>query len=334
MDLDSALLSHQIEVVDLLADRFARVRVITGKVGTELVKKNVEVIETTWVQGKSIRNLYNLYFKALPIILRGDYDVVFFHMTDVQCAFLSPFIRLRRKNQYLWYAHTYNSIYLRWASKWVNNIITSTKGSCPIKSKKVLTIGQSINPRVFSPISFDELNFDKLIHIGRFDKSKKIDHLIHCAKSLRTEFPSIELTIIGSPSDEKVSGWERDVQVQYADSISEGWLFFMRSIPRAEIPNFLRKSGVFIHAYLGSLDKSIIEATMLRVPVVTLNSEYIAEFGSWSNNSTITLQEEFRALRALSRQNLDKELERRLDISKIRHSSLNWLDKLNKILSN
>lgn len=332
MDRNDPLLSHQYEAVSGLAKKFSKITVITGKVGEVTPNPKVKIISTNWVQGHRIRNLLKLSLKAIPEIIHGDFQSVFFHMTDLQCALLSPLIRLRKRRQFLWYAHTFKSKYLTFASKWVTGVVTSTSGSCPLTGEKVWPIGQAINEEKFRPIAFEVLDINKLIHIGRFDKSKNINRLIASAEELRKTFSKIELTIIGSTANKQSQNWANELLLQSRQKVEMGWLSFKEAIPREGFPIEMAKNGCFFHCYLGSLDKTLIEATMLCVPVVTMNPEYIEIFGTWSNNIFSDLEGEYRALRSLSEDEIRDELAKRLKIARERHSLHHWIDQLTALL--
>jgi len=94
----------------------------------------------------------------------------------------------------------------------------------------------------------------------------------------------------------------------------------------------MAKNGCFFHGYLGSLDKTLIESTMLRVPVVTLNPEYTSIFGTWSKLPISDLIDEYLALRNLTRGEINLELDRRLDLARRNHSLRNWIEKLATLL--
>lgn len=332
MDSEHPLLSHQQEAVHALSNKFDHVTVITGQAGINKASPNVKIIDTQWNAGQGFRNTVRLLAKSLPLIIRGDFNSVFFHMTDLQCAVLSPFLRLRGKRQLLWYAHTSKSNYLVWSSFWVNSIITSTPGSCPLKSEKVLPIGQAIDESRFAKIPLEKLNLNKLIHIGRFDKSKQIETLIQAAMELREENDQIELKLVGSPANEESKIWAEGLSAKYGDQIELGWLEFEGSISRTLFPMKMAKSGSFFHAYIGSLDKTLVESTMLTVPVVTINPEYINIFGSWSNSEPVSLISEYRALKSLNFADLDAELNRRHSLAVRSHSLTNWVDQLSQLL--
>ncbi|CAB4757186.1 unannotated protein [freshwater metagenome] len=332
MDPKDPLLSHQYEAVLALADNFKKITVITGRVGEIESSPRIRIISTNWKPGHGLRNLYWLFAKAIPEIIRGDFKSVFYHMTDLQCALFSPLVRLRGRRQYLWYAHTFKSKYLVFASWWVTGIITSTIGSCPLTGKLVRPIGQAIDQEKFMPIPFNELNFDKLIHIGRFDKSKKIDFLISTAEELKKNFPDIILTIIGSPANQESRSWANDLIKNCKPRVEKGWLHFKEAIPREQFPIEMAKNGCFFHGYLGSLDKTLIESTMLRVPVITLNPEYISIFGTWSKLPISDLKDEYQAFRTLSTDEINYELARRLEVAHRDHSLRNWIEQLATLL--
>jgi len=332
MDSQDPLLSHQYEAVRALANDFKKITVITGRVGAVVPDPKIRILSTNWQPGHGLTNLFRLFAKVIPEVFRGDFKSVFYHMTDLQCALLSPLVRLRGRRQFLWYAHTFKSKYLVFASWWVTGIITSTIGSCPLTGRLVMPIGQAIDQERFLPIPFDKLDFDKLVHIGRFDKSKNIDLLIYAAGELKKIHPGIELTIVGSPANLESRDWAKDLIIKSKPWIEFGWLHFKEAIPREQVPIEMAKNGCFFHGYLGSLDKTLIESTMLRVPVVTLNPEYISIFGTWSKLPISDLKDEYQAFRTLTADEINHELARRLDVACRNHSLRNWIEQLATLL--
>lgn len=332
MDLKDPLLSHQYEAVTSLSENFNKVIVVTGKIGEVQPNPNVQIFSTEWLPGQWWGNLGRLFRISLPLISRGKFSSVFFHMTDLQCALLAPIIRLRGRKQYLWYAHTHKSKYLIFASWWVTNIVTSTSGSCPISSSMVKPIGQAIDEEKFSALPFDDLNLSRLIHIGRFDKSKNIQLLISTVRELRKTYSDLQLTLIGSPASQESLLWARGLMIETEMYVQDGWLTFKDSIPREYFRSEVSKNGCFFHGYVGSLDKTLVESTMLRVPVVTINPEYIAIFGTWGNSTEVSLLSEYKALTSKTQMELNAELDRRLSIVKTKHSLTHWVKELSSLL--
>jgi glycosyltransferase involved in cell wall biosynthesis len=332
MDSDNSLLSHQAEAVINLSVFFGRITVITGQLGVFSAPVNVKVIDSRWVSGKPWSSLFRFLRIVLPIISRRKVTSVFSHMTDVHAAAIAPFARCLRIKHYLWYAHTYSSVYLKWSSLWVNGIVTSTAGSCPIKSPRVIPIGQAIDPELFTPNVHISSNIRRLLHVGRFDKRKQIDLLIRQAQKIRETNVEVTLTLIGSPANEESKSWSKKIIAESQNMVNQGWITFKPAISRSELGKLLIEFDAFFHGYVGSLDKTLVESTMAKLPVLSINPEYLKIFGAWTNSEDSDLTEQYHAIVALSEEQLDTELERRRNIAISEHSSKQWTTKLAQLL--
>jgi glycosyltransferase involved in cell wall biosynthesis len=247
-------------------------------------------------------------------------------MTEVQSGLVAPLIKLFGKRHILWYAHTSKSTFLKWCNYWVSNIVTSTAGSCPISSKKVIVIGQAIDIEKFELIRKHEENLENLVHLGRFDPSKRIPELIETAADLKRSLPGISLTQIGNASCLEYSVIEKEIVTQYANV---SFIKFLPNVERQNIPNILGNYGCFLHGFTGSLDKALLEATALRIPVVTKNAEYQKIFGCWQTlNPENSLKSEYLAMYSLEAKQRLLEIERRHEILKHHHSLNHWSGRI------
>ena len=79
MDKNDPLLSHQNEAVSGLSKNFHKITVITGRVGDVNPNPNIRIITTDWIPGKRFRSTFKLFQIAIPEIMRGDFQSVFFH---------------------------------------------------------------------------------------------------------------------------------------------------------------------------------------------------------------------------------------------------------------
>lgn len=335
MDLEDPLLSHQVEAVNELSEYFERVTVITGRIGLQEVSENVQIFSSNWEAGRPIKSSVRFIRLAGNFIRYNRNIVVFSHMTEVQSALLAIPLRILRIPHFLWYAHTYKSIFLIMTHRFGNGIITSTKGSCPIQSNRVFPVGQAINIKNFD-LSHERIaGINDLVHIGRFDQSKNIIEIIDTIKEIRIRKNLLlDFTQIGSPTTSVARAYFEQTNQEFAQEVEEGWIKFQSSILRSEVPQTLKKYDAFLHAYNGSLDKSIIEATFVGIPVLTTNPEYLAIFGSWSKQGlvSVTLQEELEALVNMQMNDVTEETANRRRIAIQGHSLKNWGLSISKIL--
>ena len=335
MDEKSQVFSHQVDVVNKLADKYDQVSVLTGLIGTYKVSSNVKVFSCNWIPGKRFTSLFRFMMKFLQLLGSNKFTCIFSHMTSVQSTFISPITRVLRIRHYLWYAHTSDNIYLQISRQLTNGIITSTPGSCPIKGRKVYAIGQSVDSKVFDRKLELEAPIIKLIHIGRFDPSKNIESIVAEIKQLRDEHPGLKLNIIGSPSSNKFQHYMESVKSKFMADVQIGWLTFTPAIERIKLPDELKKNDCFVHAFQGSLDKTLVEASLAAIPVVTVNKEYLKIFGKWSNGNSdnqITLTSELRFILNLDATAITKEVDRRYEIARTNHDMEGWINRLVNVL--
>jgi glycosyltransferase involved in cell wall biosynthesis len=335
MDQESQVFSHQIEVVNCLANKFENITVLTAHCGNFQVSKNVRVVGTNWVQGKKTKSLFKFYRRFFEIILTNKISVIFSHMTSVQSAFTSPITKIMGVKHYLWYAHTSSDIYFRVAKVFTSGIITSTSGSCPVKGKNIFPIGQAIDKTKFRKKSTANYPLYKFVHIGRLDPSKNIEEIIQVVSNFRNQNSNITLEIVGSPSSKKYFTYANELMARFHSEEYRQWIKFTPKLPRKLVSEVLQEKDCFIHAFQGSLDKSIVEATFVGLPVITLNREYLKIFGEWSDyklNNRTDLQTEADSLMKLNKSNLDSEIERRYLVAIEQHELQTWIVRLVNIL--
>jgi glycosyltransferase involved in cell wall biosynthesis len=257
-------------------------------------------------------------------------------MTEVQSLLLAPFTKVRKKPHFLWYAHAHPSKFLLAAFFLVDGVVTSTSGSCPVRGKKVFKIGQAIDSGNFyrPNLKLDPLN--KFCHVGRFDESKGIMQIISAVSVVRKSKNDVKLTLVGSPSNQLQQKYATRIKLESEKKNYSTWVTFTGAMKREEIPSFLESQDVFVHAYKGSLDKTLIEATLLGLPVVTVNEEYLDIFGSWAKNypSNIELGSELDYLIDLDSASRRTEIIRRQTIALSEHSLSSWSRKLSQLLHN
>jgi glycosyltransferase involved in cell wall biosynthesis len=256
-------------------------------------------------------------------------------MTFNQSLVILPFTKIFKIKHFVWYAHKSKNRLLELSYKFFDGILTSTLDSCPIKSTKVYPIGQTINRSKFPVRKSINYPVRKLVHIGRFDPIKKIEVIISSVSELRKNYPQLTLSIIGSASGVENQIYEDRVKLDAINYINEGWLTFSPGVVREKIPQLLSDHDCFIHACDAAIDKVILEATISKLPVITINQEYLKEFGSWQSSagvSSLKMEGELKAAINFSEADLIKEVERRYLLAIEKHELSGWVDRVLKVL--
>jgi glycosyltransferase involved in cell wall biosynthesis len=331
LDHDNQVLSHQAEIAIELARSYQRVSVITGQVGKFSPPENMKVVSINWNSLTRGRSSISLIYNFLRICLLSNPTAVFSHMTENYTLLTGLFSRILGIRHVLWYAHASNSIRLKLAVMLSNNVVTSTAGSFPFKSRKVVTIGQSIDHSLFIEKALQPINYTNAIHVGRIDPSKNLDLIISCFLDKVTE--SGTLVIVGKPSTHDSSiAWE-ECKSKYKESFAAKKIVEKGGIPRSKLSDELHKADFFLHAFIGSLDKAVIESTFCKVPVISINPEYINEFGKWSLESrSATLESELEAFLSMDAKDRNQIIDERYLAAREKHSFTSWILKLRKVL--
>jgi glycosyltransferase involved in cell wall biosynthesis len=335
MDDLSQVFSHQVGIVNEFSKSFNKITVLTGKIGSFNVSPNVSVYSSNWQSGKKISNVTKFLFIFLKLLALNRFSSVFSHMTSVQAAIISPITRVLRIKHLLWYTHTSDTLALRVCKFFTNGILTATAGSCPITGPKVHVVGHSIDTGIFKRNSNFNFPIEKFVHIGRFDPSKNIRLIIETLKKIKEVNSNLHFTTIGIPSGEANMNYYQDLLSEFDQDGSSPWLTFNGSVPRHLLADQLNNYDCFIHAFAGSLDKAVLEATFVGLPVVTLNAEYLKIFGSWNLNyksSEHTLLEEVNSLLNLTKIELNAEIDRRYQIAQEFYELEGWAQRVLSII--
>jgi glycosyltransferase involved in cell wall biosynthesis len=338
MDSSSLVFSHQRDTVLALSQMFESVDVFTSEANQESLPANVRVHVVPWTIRSPISNFFSIIRKLFPYLLQNRNTVVFSHMTDVHAAIVSPLTRFLGMHHVLWYAHATTSFYLWWSSFFVSQIVSSTRGSCNLKvnRNKITYINQGVDGKKFPLVSKSVHELNRLFYYGRLDKSKNIHLMTNLVIMLQRKKLPVSLDIFGtaanSDSEEYVENLKSAIKTQPASN----YIRFHNRIRRDEIARTVNQLEIFLNLFCGSLDKTLVEVTMLGMPVVTWNREYCDQFGTWSNSpvevSLEFLEKEIVVLRKMDKLELQIEIFRRSAFARDNHEFQGWINRLSSIL--
>ena len=339
MHSDSLVFSHQRKVVSALSKHFERVTVLTSEYDLKSPGLNVNVMVQNWERGRAVKNAFRILVVLIPFLTRNRNIVVFSHMTDVQCALISPLTRLLRIRHVLWYAHSHNSVYLNWSSFFVSSIVSSTPGSCNLRLNrgKLRFINQGISQEDFPYHSKRFVNLTRIFNYGRLDVSKNIHLFLDLLLALNQDKKVFSVDVYGNSSSghsieylEGLKHLSKRPEFQSTFNIHPG-------LNRKNISSESEKYELFLNLFVGSLDKTLIEATMLGLPVLTWNREYCEQFGTWSGNdvkeSLDFILEELSFIRSMQEQKLRREILRRYHYAIEMHAFDGWINRLLFVLN-
>jgi len=272
MDRSDPILSHQFDTVIALANNFNEIHVITTRFDKSVLPSNVKIHIVDWNSGKSVSNAINLFQTGLKIIIKNRPQYLFTHMVPKHSLILAPLAKCFSIRHSMWYAHARKSGWFILSAILVDVIISSTTGSCPSDSKKVKLIGQGIDKNLFPYLKRSFNNRKNFVYFGRMDDSKNVSLIIKVLKDCRRIDNDIKLKLIGDGSD------------KFQNDSNQDWLEAISSQRREILIKETMGCGTFIHAFVGSLDKVLIEATFAGLAVVTINREFTAQFATFGKD--------------------------------------------------
>ena len=326
------VLAHQSDCVESLSKNFDQVVVLTGHFTAQSQPNNVEVISSEWCSAMRYRSILRFLRLFFGVLNRTRPNIVFSHMTTLQSALMGPFLRFLGIRHVFWYAHTSSTFLLKVAYFFSNVTVTSTVGSFPWKGSKVVPIGQSIDTELFAFTPRTFANRLRCVHVGRLDRSKNIGLIIESVSNCRNDEYPMTLTFIGESSTFHDSQFITFLKEKWKSAIEAGWLTFCDPVLRTELPSILTNFDVFVHGFIGSLDKALLEAVSLGLPVVSINSEYRAEFLFKDAEMQPTLETQLRDFRVRPSGLVRQDVEAGRYIIEKKHSMLGWSSRLSLVL--
>lgn len=341
MNSKDAVFPHQIGIVAELASKWDRVFVITYSANSDeirLLPPNVILADLNWHKGPKSVAILKLFYFFLRVTLTRDHVVLFSYMTETLSALIAPLAKLLRIRHVLWYAHASKPRRLIWCHLWVDKLVTSTPGSCPITSKKVIPIGQAVDHAVFSCTDKKvkkNLNKTQVVHVGRIDPSKNIEIIIELFIEKLASKTSV-LHLIGTNSKKHIY-YSSSLKSRFKSQVDSGQIIFHGKKDQVFISEVLCQSDIFLHAFSGSLDKTLIEAILSKTFVISSNQAFIKEFGCLgkvpkSNDRSVFLSQELDIYQKSDVSELQSIVERRYQLALNNHTRRQWLRKLNQVL--
>jgi len=263
-DSTDSKLAASIDWIHSFSQACESVFVFSTHVGLHDLPDNVKVFE---LGGGNFIQRIKWFYKILQatkftILLRGE-KVVFHYMNQFTAVFPGVIFKLFGIRQGLWYAHGYRSKILFIAEKVVDAGFTSAPGAFPVKSRKLIYLGQGIKILNFKKFEYSKsLPKEGIVSLGRIHPVKNLDKLLFAipvGKKIKIEFLGDNSNteylqyILSLSKDNKISLSIKDV-ILYKD-----------------VPKYLRKWKYYYCGTDISVDKASIEASLSGCIILTVN---------------------------------------------------------------
>ena len=243
------------------------------RVGEYELPEHVTVVPLR--RGGKNRALTVLIFLRELYVRRASYDKVFVHMNPEYVLLGGPLWKILHKQVVLWYTHKHVGLRLRLAEFFVDHILTASKESLRLRSKKVRIMGHGIampETVVRKPVSRSAVH---IVTVGRIAPSKRIRELVRALGVLSLRNIPFSASIVGVPITTKDEQYEKDIMRELGQATYREQVRFVGAVRHEDLPQVLAQADVFVNLSLtGSLDKAVLEALIMRVPVVSTNEAF------------------------------------------------------------
>ena len=341
VDKDDGLAGFTYNWIDKISKRTEKLFVICLEKGNiKGLGENVKIFSVR--NNKKINNIIIrkirdfIIFQKLVLQNIKKVDGIFCHMNPEYTIAVYPLAKIFNKKIISWYAHKQITFRLKLMEKITDKILTPSKKSFRLLSKKIVITGHGIDTEKFIPFEKDLKEKFTVISVGRISPSKDLETLIKAVDIIVNDFKekNIVVKIIGAPGlKNHQSYYSSHLKMVDKMKLSE-YIKFYGSIANKNIPRILTKSDLFINlSNTGSLDKAILEAMSCKLIVLTSNEAFVDIF----DEQQMIKQNDFRMLAkkiiGVKNQDADKKkiLKNRMrKIVKENHNLNNLIEKIIK----
>ena len=254
------------------AQKIDSVTVICLEEGQYDLPSNVKVLSLGKEKGRSkLKYIFNFYKYIWQE--RKDYDTVFVHMNPIYIILGGLWWKLRQKKIFLWYTHK------------ADQIFTASNESLRLVTNKKMVTGHGIDIALFKP--HPEVSKENIfLTVGRISEVKNNIKML----SLLKLAPNFKLQIIGLPITESDKIYYQLLIQKIKEEELTSRVEFIDHCPQGKLLSFYQRAKVFINfSDTGSLDKAVLEALAMNVPVLTTNEAFATGYPVFRDlNSALT----------------------------------------------
>lgn len=273
VDEEDQLLGFFVGWLVRFAGKFNKIIILCLEKGKYELPSNAEVISL----GKDrhlpkicwLFNFYKYIFQK-----RKEYDAVFAHMNPIWVVLGGPCWHLMSKKIFFWYTSGGITAKLKFAEKFADTILTASKESFRLSSKKVIVTGHGIDTDLFKPINDQRPatsdNKVKILSVGRTSPVKNYETLIDAAKILAEKGINFNTMLVGEPALKSDKIYESRLKEKIKTLGLSDKIKFVGKINNQELVSFYQNYDIFVHlSKTGSVDKVLLEAMACGINVLS-----------------------------------------------------------------
>ncbi len=278
VDRDDWVLGFVHTWLERLATRAGRLDVLAGRAGRVALPSNVRVFALRRRAGVSRARLLLRWHALMRRLMAEGQDAVLAHMCPHYAILAAPYARLAGVPLGLWYTHRSVDWRLRLAHALVDVVLTASRQSFRLPSRKVRILGHGIDTAAFSPGPVPD-GQPVVLSAGRISPAKGHDVVLDAAARLitRAGVPPFEVQLAGEVHVAADAAYRARLAARAAQPDLAGRVRWLGAVPHVRMPAVYRGATVFVNCSdTGSLDKTVLEAMACGTPVLTSNEAFVA----------------------------------------------------------
>lgn len=267
-----------------LAARVAQVDVICQEGSDDGLPANVTVVSLGKNRGiskvKQWRTFEQAAFRFVP-----HADVVFGHMMPQYAIAAMPAAVSFHKPVVQWYTLGHVEPSIRLAHRLVNRVVTASRESFPLPSRKLTVIGHGVDFSRFTPADAGPPPGPRIVlAVGSLTPWKGIERLMDAASLLLGQpgYEDVAFHWLGGELSGGLTpdGYRSSLEALIRAKGLDGRFHLLGAVPYPEVPAYYRRSTMLASlSQTGSIDKDILEAMGCGLPVVVTGPHYAHLFG-------------------------------------------------------
>jgi glycosyltransferase involved in cell wall biosynthesis len=282
-DADDPILGFTTAWLNELAARCDAVDTVTMQAGRLETAPNVRVFSVGKERGYSEPRRAVEFYSILGRLLgENRYAACFAHMMPLFAVMGAPLLKLYRVPITLWYTHSAVGLMLRLAEMASDHVVSASKESFRLSSRKLILAGHGIDTEQFAPAPPGAERPFTIGTTGRVGPKKQTALLIEAARLLAEGgIDGFALRLVGGPlpGDEAYAERLKAAVDDYglADKVT-----FAGGVRFDQVAEEYRRMDAMVNMSLtGSIDKAVLEAMACGLPVVTGNEAFFPVLERW-----------------------------------------------------